>query len=342
MSGKIAISQSHHIHGTFGETFSSRDIYRFGLSIGVTIAKGPHRKIVVASDRRILNRTHVHLIIGGLQGADCDVIFLGCAPYPMLAYACRTLNTPHALMVTSAETDENTIGFRLTLDQHPVASFELKAAFEASCNAQFDAIAGNGRLTEIDIEPGYLRWLMHGTRPATDSFSVLWDAGNGATSDIVTSLAAMLPGRHVVINQGIEPTLTARNIEMAIRDLGDTVTNGGFDLGIGFSGDGVGLIMVDNLGEPIREGHRLHILSSRRGRQPIAGNGLLASRRKARSDIIKHALKIMQAITESGRSASALRMEADTRPMPLGKGSVHPMQPNGTMPCSPSIPHNKE
>ena len=172
-NGAISIRQDHHICGGFDETFSSRDIYRFGLYIGTMIAKTASRKIVVASDRRDFNRTHVHLAIGGLQGADCDVVFLGCAPYPMLNYACRALDIPHALMITSAEAEEGTIGFRLTIDNTPSASFELKSLFEASRTPNFDSIGGTGRLTEVDLRHGYLRWLMHGARPSGKPLAVL-------------------------------------------------------------------------------------------------------------------------------------------------------------------------
>lgn len=324
MRGKIAIQYDHHICGRFDEAFGTRDIYRFGLHLGVEIANSPVRKIVVACDRRPLNRTHVHLAIGGLQGADCDVMFLGPTPYPMLMHACRHLEIPHALMVTSAEAEDGTIGFRVMLNGEPLPSFELKERFEASRTDRFDAISGNGRLQEINLSHPYLRWLLHGARPANDSLSVLWDAGNGATADIVTTLAAVLPGRHVVINQGGAPQLVGRQKDTALRDLGESVVQGGFDLGVAFSGDGTGVVMVDNLGQPVREWHRLHILSKRRSRQPIAGNGLLASRRKARSDVIKHVLKVIRAITESGKSAATLREQVDEHPVTLGKGSVAP------------------
>lgn len=324
MRGKIAIQQDHHICGRFDEAFGTRDIYRFGLHLGVEIARSRTPKIVVASDRRPLNRTHVHLAVGGLQGADCDVMFLGSAPYPMLMHACRALDVPHALMVTSAEAPDGTIGFRAVLDGEPLPSFELKERFEASRTDRFDAISGNGRLFEINLMHTYLRWLLHGARPANDALAVLWDPGHGATADIVTTLATLLPGRHVVINQGGEPPLIGRAKDTTLRELGDSVVQGGFDVGIAFSGDGTGVVMVDNLGAPIREWHRLHILSTRRGRQPIAGNGLLASRRKARSDAIKHALKVLRAISESGTSPATLRQEVDGQPVVLGKGSISP------------------
>ncbi|SBV99315.1 hypothetical protein KL86APRO_11142 [uncultured Alphaproteobacteria bacterium] len=324
MRGKIAIQQDHHICGRFDEAFGTRDIYRFGLHLGVEIARSKTPKIVVASDRRPLNRTHVHLAVGGLQGADCDVMFLGCAPYPMVMHASRILDVPHALMVTSAEAEDGTIGFRVVLGGEPMPSFELKERFEASRTDRFDAISGNGRLFEVNLAHTYLRWLLHGARPANDGLAVLWDAGNGATADIVTTLATVLPGRHVVVNQGGDAPLIGRTKDSALRELGGSVVQGGFDVGVAFSGDGTGVLMVDNLGTPIREWHRLHILSTRRGRQPIAGNGLLASRRKARGDAIKHALKVLRAISESGTTAATLRQAVDAEPVVLGKGSIAP------------------
>lgn len=324
MRGKIAILQDHHICGRFDEAFATRDIYRFGLHLGVEIARSKAPKIVVASDRRPLNRTHVHLAVGGLQGADCDVMYLGSAPYPMLMHACRALDVPHALMVTSGEGEDGTLGFRAVINGEPLPSFELKERFEISRTDRFDAISGNGRLFEVNLVHTYLRWLLHGARPAHDDLAVLWDPGNGATSDVVTTLATLLPGRHVVVNQGGDAPLVGRTKETILRDLGDSVVQGGFDVGVAFSGDGTDVLMVDNLGAPVREWHRLHILSTRRGRQPIAGNGLLASRRKARGDAIKHALKVIRAISESGASAAALRQEADTQPLILGKGSISP------------------
>ena len=92
----------------------------------------------------------------------------------------KHLEIPHALMVTSAEAEDGTIGFRVMLNGEPLPSFELKERFEASRTDRFDAISGNGRLQEINLSHPYLRWLLHGARPANDSLSVLWDAGNGA------------------------------------------------------------------------------------------------------------------------------------------------------------------
>jgi len=321
MSGRISIHQDHHICGEFSTAITQNDIYRFGLHLGVQVTDSPKRQIIVATDNSTLNRVHAEFAIGGLTGADCEVIFLGCVPYSMLTYACRSMNVPNALMMTAGECGENNVGFRVILNNKPVPSFILKNMLEESHKNNFGNIAGDGRKINIDLQQGYMRWLMHGARPTKGELSVLWDVRNGATSEIVTSVASLLPGRQVVINQ-VQNSMGNGNFQNFDADLGDLVVSGGFDLGIAFNADGTALSMTDELGSPIHEWHRLAVLSKRSKRQPVAGNGLLASRRKARSDIIKHAIKIIRVLTESDDSVSGHIRGLDTGTVSLGKGSV--------------------
>jgi len=325
MNQPIRIIQDHHICGEFGETFSARDIYRFGLYLAGRIKSLGAPQVIVATDGRPLNRMHVEPLIGGLQGGDCDVTSLGVAPYPMLAYAAKTVEIPHAVMMTSGEAEDGTIGFRVVLNHEPVASFVLKDAFEESRDAAFLDAGGNGRLRDVDLKPGYLRWLLHGAR-FENAIKVLWNPNAGATAEMVANLAGFLPGRHVVIAGGDAPHVATRDEEGVALALGGAVAEGGFDLGVDFDGDGGRAVMVDNLGRPLREEHRLFILSIRRERQPVAGNGLLATRRKAKSDAIKHVLKVIQAVAGLPFTAAELRDRASGTALTLGKGSVKPVR----------------
>jgi len=326
MSGQILIHQDHHICGAFNSAISQSDIYRFGLHVGVQVSNGPSQQIIVATDNTHLNREHVELAIGGLIGADCDVVFLGCAPYSMVTHAIRRLNIPNALMMTPGEGSENDIGFRLMLNKQPTPSFILKNMLEESRNESFGGIKGEGRRTQVDLNQGYLRWLMHGARPSKGNLSVLWDVGHGATTDIITSIASLLPGRHVVINQASDNNEANDNDQDPHPTFGENlkgnVTAGGFDLGIAFNSDGTRLIMTDELGNRIYEAQRLDLLAKRSKRQPVAGNGLLASRRKARTDILKHTIKVIRVLTENGKPISTYVRGLPSNDMHLGKGSV--------------------
>ncbi len=322
MSGTITIHQDHHICGTFNDAISQNDIYRFALHIGTEISGGRSRQIIIATDNSPLSRKYVGLIIGGLTGAGCQVTSIGVAPYSMLTYATRSLNIANALMITPGEGGEDAIGFRLVLDNKPVPSFALKTMLENCRTESFRAADGNGRCTEIDLFNGYMRWLLHGTRPRKGQLSVVWDVNHGAASEIISSLASTLPGRHVVVNQANGTTARKLNKSGEHISLSNLVISGGFDLGISMNADGTLLQMCDEVGRHIHEQHQLGILSKRNKRQPVAGNGLLASRRKARSDLLKHTLKVIRVLTESNDKVSTHIANLDMDTLTLGKGSV--------------------
>jgi phosphomannomutase len=88
----------------------------------------------------------------------------------------------------------------------------------------------------------------HGDRPLT----VAWDAGNGATGEVVQELTARLPGRHVLLNETIDGTFPAHHPDPTIPEnlvqLQEAVAKERCDLGIAFDGDGDRIGVVDSQG----------------------------------------------------------------------------------------------
>ena len=113
--------------------------------------------------------------------------------------------------------------------------------------------------------PAYLDRLVqdfHGHRP----LSVVWDAGNGAAGPAMEALAARLPGRHKCLfaevdgnfpNHHPDPT-EPHNLEALIHE----VTTGGYELGIGFDGDGDRIGVVDGQGRIVFGDQILQILAA--------------------------------------------------------------------------------
>ena len=102
----------------------------------------------------------------------------------------------------------------------------------------------------------------HGTRP----LAVVWDAGNGAAGPAMAALAARLPGRHRCLfaevdgrfpNHHPDPT-EPHNLVDLIRE----VTTGGYELGIGFDGDGDRIGVVDGKGRIVFGDQILQILAA--------------------------------------------------------------------------------
>ena len=79
-----------------------------------------------------------------------------------------------------------------------------------------------------------------------------WDAGNGATGDIMTSLIGKLPGKHLPLNAAIDGTFPAHHPDPTVPEnleqLIATVKSQHCDAGIAFDGDGDRVGVVDDEG----------------------------------------------------------------------------------------------
>jgi len=88
----------------------------------------------------------------------------------------------------------------------------------------------------------------HGERPLT----VAWDAGNGATGEVIQDLTKRLPGRHILLNETIDGTFPAHHPDPTIPEnlvqLQDAVARERCDVGIAFDGDGDRIGVVDARG----------------------------------------------------------------------------------------------
>ena len=96
--------------------------------------------------------------------------------------------------------------------------------------------------------------------------AVVWDAGNGATGEVLQALAARLPGRHELLfaeidgrfpNHHPDPTIP-ENLEDLIR----TVRAEGAELGIAFDGDGDRIGVVDGKGRIMFGDQMMQILAA--------------------------------------------------------------------------------
>ena len=111
-----------------------------------------------------------------------------------------------------------------------------------------------GKVSELTVGDRYLDRLVAGlseSGPLGRPLSVAWDAGNGATGDVLSELVRRLPGRHFLLNEKIDGRFPAHHpdptVEANLRQLQATVIGEKCDLGIAFDGDGDRLGVVDDL-----------------------------------------------------------------------------------------------
>jgi phosphomannomutase len=115
-------------------------------------------------------------------------------------------------------------------------------------SAKGDFTGGQGACRPVAMLDRYVARIA-ADHPSGPGLAVAWDAGNGAAGEAMVRLAAILPGRHVMLNQTIDgrfpnhhpdPTVAA-NLEQLIA----TVRSHRLDLGLAFDGDGDRIGVVD-------------------------------------------------------------------------------------------------
>jgi phosphomannomutase len=151
--------------------------------------------------------------------------------------------------VTGSHNPPDYNGFKMMLGTAPFYGAQIQELGAIAAKGAF--AEGEGATERHDLMERYIARLAQdyrGTRPLT----VVWDAGNGAAGPAMVRLAALLPGRHVLLNETIDGTFPAHHpdptVEKNLVQLKDAVARERADLGIAFDGDGDRVGVIDQHG----------------------------------------------------------------------------------------------
>jgi phosphomannomutase len=258
------ILREYDIRGIVGKTLSAADALAIGRAYALTLAEAHGSGIAVGYDGRLTSPELETALIDGLRTEGADVVRIGRGPTPMLYYAAATLGVDGGIMVTGSHNPPDHNGFKFVFLGKSFYGAAIQRLGETA--RHFGAPTGNrGGVEEHAIREDYIARLAldyHGGR----SLSVAWDAGNGATGEVVQELTARLPGRHILLNETIDGTFPAHHPDPTIPEnlvqLQEVVARERCDLGIAFDGDGDRIGVVDSRGR-ILWGDQLMIVLSR-------------------------------------------------------------------------------
>jgi phosphomannomutase len=260
------------IRGVYGETLTLADAGALGGAL-VRFTRdrrsAPRPRIAVARDGRLSSPLIEQHLMAAILAADGDVVSLGCGPSPLLYFAAHHLPVDAAVIVTGSHNPKSHNGFKMMVGHRMVHGAEIHELAALAVAARPEAGADHSpsaAIPAIDIAPAYIDRVAAGIADAdTGSLSVAWDAGNGATGEILRRLTRRLPGRHLLLNSEIDGSFPAHHpdpVEPAnLRQLQETVTRQRLDLGIAFDGDGDRIGAVDENGRIIWGDQLLAILS---------------------------------------------------------------------------------
>ena len=258
------ILREYDIRGVVGKTLSAADARAIGRAYVIALGEAGGHRVAVGYDGRLSSPELEAALVDGLVISGAEVVRIGRGPTPMLYYAAATLGVDGGVMVTGSHNPPDHNGFKFVFQGKPFYGAAIQRLGEIALALGVSDRAC-GRVAERSIRNDYVARLARdydGGRPMT----VAWDAGNGATGEVVQELTARLPGRHILLNETIDGTFPAHHPDPTIpenlRQLQHAVARERCDIGVAFDGDGDRIGVVDGRGR-ILWGDQLMVVLAR-------------------------------------------------------------------------------
>ena len=258
------ILREYDIRGVVGKTLSSADAQAIGRAYAVALGEAGGGRVAVGYDGRLTSPELEAALVDGLVTEGAEVERIGRGPTPMLYYGAATLGVDGGVMVTGSHNPPDHNGFKFVFQGKPFYGAAIQRLGEIAL--AFGAPQQRRRrVTDLAIRDDYVARLARdydGARPLT----VAWDAGNGATGEVMQELTARLPGRHILLNETIDGTFPAHHPDPTIPEnlvqLQQAVAREQCALGVAFDGDGDRIGVVDGRGR-ILWGDQLMVVLAR-------------------------------------------------------------------------------
>ena len=245
------IFREYDIRGIVGDSLFTQDAYFIARAFATKAAqKEPNGIICVGRDGRLSSPEMHDAVCRGIVDSGINVLDIGLGPTPMLYYAAYTKKAVGGIMITGSHNPPDHNGFKFVFQNqafYGAAITELKTIVENN-----ELTSGAGKIEKQDIRETYIKAML-AAYDGTRDLAVGWDAGNGATGEIMTALCERLAGKHVALNAKIDGTFPAHHPDPTVpenlQEIIAAVREKKLDIGIAFDGDGDRLGVVDDEGE---------------------------------------------------------------------------------------------
>ncbi len=247
-----SILREYDIRGVVGETLREADARAIGRAFASVIRDAGGKRVAVGRDGRLSSPQLSGALIDGLTAGGIDVLRTGLGPTPMLYFAVNTLPVDGGVMVTGSHNPANYNGFKLMVGKKSFFGRDIQRLGEiAAQGVAAAAAAGAGKVEDRSVIDAYVERLLADFAGGR-ALKVAWDAGNGATGEVLQRLVKRLPGQHLLLNEVIDGNFPAHHPDPTepknLVQLQRAVVEQGADLGIAFDGDGDRIGVVDGKG----------------------------------------------------------------------------------------------
>jgi phosphomannomutase len=242
-----AIFREYDIRGIAGKTLTPDHAYLIARAFAARAEKGC---ICVGRDGRLSSPELKEAICRGITDSGLTAVDIGLGPTPMLYFAAHESKAAGGIMVTGSHNPPDHNGFKFVLAGKAFYGADIQALRDTAERNAF--IEGKGQQQTRDVREAYLK-VLAAAYEGNRALHVAWDAGNGATGDIMDALSKRLPGEHITLNAKIDGTFPAHHPDPTVPEnlaqLMAEVKHRRLDIGIAFDGDGDRIGVVDDEGE---------------------------------------------------------------------------------------------
>ena len=258
-----SLLRAYDIRGIVGASLNPRDALFIGRGFGSILKDAAATAVCVGRDGRLSSPNLAEALRQGLVSCGLRVIDLGVVPTPMLYYGVHHLAVGGGIMVTGSHNPPQHNGFKFMLGRK---SFYGEALQELGRRIEQGAFhLGDGLVQKESLACSYIELLRVVVGNSGRSLNAVWDAGNGASGEIVTQLVKHLKGRQQVICGEVDGNFPHHHpdptVEANLTMLKDAVVKGGYDMGFAFDGDGDRVGVVDDKGKTLYSDQLLAFLA---------------------------------------------------------------------------------
>lgn len=240
------VLREYDIRGIVGKTLAADDARAVGRAFGTVIVRTGGKRVCVGYDGRLSSPELEAALVDGLVATGLHVERIGLGPTPMLYFAVRDREAAAGVMITGSHNPPEYNGIKMMLGKGPVYGRMILELGEIARAGAF--AAGDGSSERIDVRDAYVQRLVR-DYDGSRELKVAWDAGNGATGEMLRRMTERLPGKHILLFDDIDGQFPNHHPDPTVPenlvDLQKAVAENGCDLGIAFDGDGDRIGAVD-------------------------------------------------------------------------------------------------
>lgn len=283
------------IRGLYGTEVSCSLAMKVGAAVGSNC-----KKLIIAIDARATSPLLSEALAAGAMSTGAEVVFLGMAPTPLLAYATMKGKCAGA-MITASHNPPEYNGIKLFKEGREFSEKEENEV-EALLAAPRAPVEWDkaGQRKNADLQQEFVSFLLSKVDAAAIAKRkprVLVDCGNAAASPLAPALLRAA-GCEVVGLYCSEPGRFERNLEPKSETLSAAsklLVEKKCDFGVAFDGDGDRAIAIDERGRVLALDAQLAVFSS---------YFLAKSKSKKVVSTVEASLSVREAVEEAGGEIS--------------------------------------